>query len=278
MATATATTFNYQVRDRAGKLVSGSLEADNQAAVAQKLRSLGYAPVSIEQVREGALQREIKIPGFGNKVKLKELAIFSRQFATMISSGLSLIRALTILAEQTESEKLSEVIGEIRNNVESGGSLSEALAEHDRVFPKLYIAMVRAGETAGMLDQVLLNIAESLEKDVALRSKIKSAMTYPVIVFIMAILLTAAMLIFIVPTFVQLFEDLGGDLPLPTMLLMKASNFMTSWIGLVTYFFGPIALWYAFKSYRRTENGRYPARRHQAQAAGLRRACSTRSP
>ena len=120
-------------------------------------------------------------------------------------------------------------------------SLSEALAEHDRVFPKLYIAMVRAGETAGMLDQVLMNIAEALEKDVALRSKIKSAMTYPVIVFIMAILLTAAMLIFIVPTFVQLFEDLGGDLPLPTMLLMKASDFMTSWIGLVTYFFGPIA-------------------------------------
>ncbi len=233
MATATATTFNYQVRDRAGKLVSGSLEADNQAAVAQKLRSLGYAPVSIEQVKESTLNRELSIPGFGKKVKLADLAVFSRQFATMISSGLSLIRALTILVEQTENTKLVEVIDEIRNQVESGRSLSEALAEHDDVFPKLYIAMVRAGETAGMLDAVLMRIAETLEKDVALRRKIKSAMTYPVIVFIMAILLTTAMLIFIVPVFAGMFEDLGGELPLPTQILQTASQFLKSPIGLV---------------------------------------------
>ena len=160
MATAT---FDYQVRDRSGKLVSGQLEADSQAAVASKLRQLGYAPVSIAEHKEATLQREIKIPGMGNKVKLKDLAIFSRQFATMINSGLSLIRALSILAEQTESERLAEVIGEIREYVEAGGSLSEALAAHDDVFPKLYIAMVRAGETAGMLDKVLVRIADTLE-------------------------------------------------------------------------------------------------------------------
>ncbi len=257
MATATATTFNYQVRDRAGKLVSGTLEADSQAAVAQKLRSLGYAPVSIEQEKGSTLQKELSIPGFGNKVKLADLAIFSRQFATMINSGLSLIRSLTILVEQTENKKLCEVIDDIRNQVESGRSLSEALAEHDDVFPKLYVAMVRAGETAGMLDAVLIRIAETLEKDLALRRKIKSAMTYPVIVFVMAVILTTFMLIFIVPVFAGMFEDLGGELPLPTQILQKTSNFLKSPLGILCYFGIPTAAWQAFKQIRKTEKGRY---------------------
>ncbi len=254
MATAT---FNYQVRDRGGKLISGTLEAESSSAVASKLRQLGYAPVAIEEQKTSGMQTEIKIPGFGGKVKLKDLAIFSRQFATMINSGLSLIRALGILAEQTENEKLREVIADIRAKVEAGTSLSQALQDNSETFPKLYIAMVRAGETAGMLDQVLINIAESLEADVKLRGQIKSAMTYPVIVFIMAILLTAAMLVFIVPTFVSLFDSLGGELPLPTKVLMAASNFMTSWYGLATYLVAPIVIWNVFKAYRKTESGRF---------------------
>jgi type IV pilus assembly protein PilC len=257
MATATATTFKYQVRDRSGKLVSGSLEADSQAAVAQKLRSLGYAPVSIEANQESALKRDLAIPGFGPKVKLADLAVFSRQFATMINSGLSLIRSLSILVAQTENKKLCEVIDDIRNQVESGRSLSEALAEHDDVFPKLYVAMVRAGETAGMLDAVLMRIAETLEKDVALRRQIKAAMTYPVIVFIMAILLTTAMLIFIVPVFAGMFEDLGGELPLPTQILQQASQFLKSPLGILCYFGVPAILWQVFKYVRKTEKGRY---------------------
>jgi type IV pilus assembly protein PilC len=190
-------------------------------------------------------------------VKLQDLAIFSRQFATMINSGLSLIRSLSILAEQTESRELARIVDEIRTEVESGRSLSQALASHPKVFPKLYTAMVRAGETAGMLDTVLLRIAETLEKDVALRGKIKAALTYPVIVFILAILLTAVMLIFIVPTFVGLFESLGGDLPLPTKLLMAASDFLASWVGLLTFFIAPIAIWQGFKYIRATDEGRY---------------------
>lgn len=256
MATATAQ-FNYQVRDRSGKLVSGQLEADSQGAVAQKLRSMGYAPVSIEKVEESTLNKELRIPGFGPKVKLKDLAIFSRQFATMISSGLSLIRALTILAEQTENKELSRVVDDVRTQVESGQSLSNALAEHEKVFPKLYVAMVRAGETAGMLDSVLIRIAETLEKDVALRSKIKAAMTYPVVVLIMAILLTTAMLIFIVPTFVGMFEDLGGEIPLPTKILMAASAFASSWAGLVTFVVVPVGLWQSYKWARSNERARF---------------------
>jgi type IV pilus assembly protein PilC len=256
MATATLSKFDYQVRDKSGKMITGQLEADNQAAVAAKLTSMGYAPIKIDQVKETGLQMEINLPG-SNRVKLKDLAIFSRQFATMISSGLSLIRALSILHEQTENKKLAETIDDVRNRVEAGSSLSQALAEHEKVFPKLYVAMVRAGETAGMLDQVLLRVAAMYEADVKLRSKIKSAMTYPVIVFVMAILLSTVMLIFIVPVFADMFADLGGELPLLTQVLVSASNFVTSWLGVLTYVVVPTALWFAYKRIRATEKGRY---------------------
>jgi type IV pilus assembly protein PilC len=256
MATATLSKFDYQVRDKTGKLITGQLEADNQAAVAAKLTSMGYAPIKIDQVKENGLQMEINLPG-SNRVKLKDLAIFSRQFATMISSGLSLIRALSILHEQTENKKLAETIDEIRGQVEAGSSLSQALAHHDKIFPKLYVAMVRAGETAGMLDQVLLRVAAMYEADVKLRSKIKSAMTYPVIVFVMAILLSTVMLIFIVPVFAGMFEELGGELPLMTQMLVSASNFVTSWVGVLSYIVLPTALWFTYKRIRSTEKGRY---------------------
>jgi len=253
-----ASTYSYQVRDRAGKLISGELEAESQGAVAQKLRQMGFAPIKIEESGAGkGMSTELKIPGFGGKVKLKDLAIFSRQFATMINSGLSLLRAMMILADQTENPKLQEVIKVIASDVESGKSLSAALAEHEKVFPKLYVAMVRAGETAGMLDKVLINVAESLEADVKLRGKIKAAMTYPVIVFVLAILLTGVMLIFIVPVFVAMFEDLGGDLPLPTAILMGASNFLTSPIGLLIFIGGPIGAFQVLKLVRANPQGRY---------------------
>jgi type IV pilus assembly protein PilC len=257
MATATLSKFDYQVRDKQGKMVTGQLEADSQAAVASKLKSMGYAPVSIDEVKTTGLSMDINIPGFGEKVGLKDLAIFSRQFATMINSGLSLIRAMTILQEQTENKKLAEVIDELRTAVESGETLSTAMAVHHKVFPKLFIAMVRAGEAAGMLDQVLLRVAAMFEADVRLRSKIKSAMTYPVIVFIMAILLSTVMLIFIVPVFATMFEDLGGDLPLLTQVLVTASEFVTSWLGVATYIGVPTVLWFAYKRIRSTEKGRY---------------------
>jgi type IV pilus assembly protein PilC len=257
MATATLTKFDYEVRDRQGKMVTGQLEADNQAAVAAKLKSMGYAPLKISEVKTSGMQTEIKIPGFGDKVKLKDLAIFSRQFATMINSGLALIRALSILAEQTENSKLKETIEAIRADVEQGQSLSNAIAKHDKVFPKLYVAMVRAGETAGMLDEVLIRVAVMLEADVKLRSKIKSAMTYPVIVFVMAILLSTVMLIFIVPVFAGMFADMGAELPLLTQMLVSMSGFVTSWLGVLTYIVIPTVLWQTYKRVRATEKGRF---------------------
>ena len=218
-------TFDYQVRDKTGKIVEGTIEAESQAAVARKLSSMGYATVNISQAGSG-MKTEIKIPGFGDKVKLRDLAVMSRQFATMINSGLSLLRALNILAEQTPNKKLASVLGQVRNSVEVGSPLSGALAEHPEVFPPLMINMIRAGEVGGFLDGVLLQIAEHYEAEVKLRSKIKSAMTYPVVVFVMAILAVSGMLLFIVPVFAKMFESLGAPLPLPTQILVNLSQIM----------------------------------------------------
>ncbi|HQR81218.1 MAG TPA: type II secretion system F family protein, partial [Actinomycetota bacterium] len=176
-------TFDYQVRDRSGKVVRGRIEAESPAAVATKLKGMGYAPISIAQANAG-LNKEVKIPGMGNRVKLKELAVSSRQFATMINSGLSLLRALSILSEQTENKYLGEVYSSVRLAVEQGSSLSQALAQHPKVFPPIMVNMTRAGETGGFLDQVLMQLADNFEAEVKLRSTIKSAMTYPIVVFV----------------------------------------------------------------------------------------------
>jgi type IV pilus assembly protein PilC len=223
MATAT---FEYKVRDKAGNLKTGKLDAETQAQVASKLKGMGYAPLSITQANSG-MNKELTIPGMGNKrVKLKDLAVFSRQFATMINSGLSLLRALTILTEQTESKELARVLGEVRNDIETGSSLSVAMAKHPEIFPPLMVNMCRAGEVGGFLDLVLMQIAENYEAEVKLRGKVKSAMTYPVVVFVMAILAVVGMLLFIVPVFEAMFKDLGAALPLPTRFLVFLSGQM----------------------------------------------------
>ena len=219
-----ATTFAYRVRDRAGKEVSGTLEADSQSAVAARLRQMGFAPVTIEEQKSTNIGKmEIKLP-WGGRVKGKDLAVFSRQFATMINSGLSLMRAMSILADQTENKKLASVIAEVSGEVERGSSLSAALAKHPKVFKRLYVAMIRAGEIGGVLDGVLLRLAENLEKEVALKQKIKSAMTYPTVVFCLVLMIMTGMLIFVVPTFKTLYKDLGGTLPLPTRTLIGISD------------------------------------------------------
>lgn len=221
-----ATTYAYQVRDRGGKVISGKLDAENQSAVASKLKEMGYAPISIKE-SSGGMKKDLKIPGFGTKsVKLKDLAIFSRQFATMINAGLSLIRGLNILTEQTESAELKRVLTEVRNDVETGNALSVSMGKHPKVFPPLMINMTKAGEVGGFLDSVMLQIAENYEAEVKLKGKVKAAMTYPVVVFIMAIVMCTGMLIFIVPTMAKMFLSLGGELPGPTKILMSMSEFL----------------------------------------------------
>ncbi|HEU4397104.1 MAG TPA: type II secretion system F family protein [Actinomycetota bacterium] len=248
------TTYAYRVRDRQGKLLGGTLEADNEQAVVAKLRQLGYAPVSIEAEKGAGLKAELRLPG-GGRVKLKDLAVFSRQFATMINSGLSLLRALTILGEQTANKRLAQIIILVRAEVEKGISLSAAMAKHPKVFNRLYVSMVRAGEVGGFLDQVLVKVAETFEKEVALRGKIKSAMTYPVVVFVMVLGIVSAMLLFIVPTFESLYESLGGTLPMPTRVLMGASNVLRRFFLLVILAVGLLV--FAFRRWKATQRGRY---------------------
>ncbi|MFC6238352.1 type II secretion system F family protein [Longivirga aurantiaca] len=228
---AATATFQYAVRDKQGKVVTGKIEADSPAQVASKLKSMGYAPMKISQVDGGGLKKEISLPRLGSKVKLKEIAIFSRQFATMINSGLSMLRALSILEEQQPNKVFAQVIGEIRSEVESGSALSTSMSKHPDVFAPLMINMIKAGEVGGFLDSVLNQLAENYEAEVKLRGKVKSAMTYPVAVLVMAILLTVGMLLFVVPTFAKLFSDLGGELPAPTQMLVSLSNFLK--VGIV---------------------------------------------
>ena len=221
--TATATrTYEYSVRDRKGKLVSGKLDAPTEAALVQKLRGMGYAPVSVRETNAG-MNRELALP-WKKGVGLKDLAVMSRQFATMINSGLSLLRALTILSEQSQNQVLAKTLADVRAAVEAGQSLSTALARHPRIFPPLMINMTRAGEVGGFLDSVLLQIAENYEGEVKLRGKIKSAMTYPVVVFVIAVVAVIGMLLFIVPIFAKMFDDLGGTLPAPTRVLVFLSD------------------------------------------------------
>ncbi len=230
MATAMQT-FKYSYRDAQGKIQGGEIEAPNENAVSQRLRSMGLAPLSVTPVRQSALNQEIKIPGLGEKITLKDISILSRQLATMIQAGLSILRALNILAEQTESKPLARVVVDVRTDVEAGVSLSQALSRHPKVFPPLMINMVRAGEVGGFLDTVLISIADNFEKEVRLRGKIKSAMAYPTVVFVIAILAVVGMLLFIVPIFATMFLQLGGKLPFLTQMLVNISAFLK--VGIV---------------------------------------------
>ncbi|BEL09704.1 type II secretion system F family protein [Actinoplanes sichuanensis] len=226
---ASTKTFTYHAIDASGKKAKGTIEAPNEAAATHMLRQRGEVPLDLIEAGQG-LQKEIKIPGMGNRVKLKDLAVFARQFATMTASGMSLLRSLAILEEQTSSLPLKKALGELRADVAGGAGLSASMAKHDRVFPRLMIAMIRAGETGGMIDKALEQIAESLEKDTALRGKIKSALTYPAIVLGFTFVMIAGVLIFIVPIFEAMFKSLGGELPAITQFLVTASHNM-GWIG-----------------------------------------------
>jgi len=249
-----ADTYVYKVKDRAGKVLEGSLEADSTKLVAERLRSMGYVPIAIDRKTNTGMKKELHIPGLGNRVKLKDVSVFSRQFATMINSGLTLLRSLTILAEQTESKPLAEIVDQVRVDVERGASLSQALAKHPKAFSRLYVAMVRAGETGGVLDQVLVQLASTIETQVALKTKIKSAMTYPVAVLGLVIMILTAMLIFVVPMFKHLYASLGGSLPPPTRLLLFVSSAFVKLFPLVII--ADVGAVVGFKKWIQTENGR----------------------
>ncbi|MGI8861065.1 MAG: type II secretion system F family protein, partial [Rubrobacteraceae bacterium] len=245
------TVYTYKARSRQGEVLEDRMEGSDTMSVASALRQQGLLVIDIKE--QGVGQKDILEPF--KKVKSADLVVFTRQFATMINAGLPIVRSLYVLGEQTTNKKLQETIVEIRKDVEAGLALSEALEKHPRVFSKLYTEMVKAGEIGGILDDVLLRVAFQLEKDQDLRRKVKSAMTYPIVVLVLAILAASFMLIFIVPVFATMFEDLGGVLPLPTRIAMGLSNILTSLWG-VLFYAAMIGAVFFFLRWIKTENGR----------------------
>jgi len=221
--------YAYRGRDAGGRLVKGRVDASSEAAVASRLRTLGVSPIAITEANATGLNREIDIR-FGSGVKLKDLAVMSRQMSTMIGAGLSLLKTLNVLGEQTANKRLAKILTEVSAQVEAGSALSDAFRKQGDVFPPLMVNMVRAGETGGFLDSALESIATNFEKEVKLRGTIKSALTYPVIVLIMSLVSVIGMLLFIVPVFDNMFKSLGGQLPLPTEILVVLSHSMV-WLA-----------------------------------------------
>lgn len=222
-------TFVYTIRDRTGNIVKGKVEGDNRAAAQAKLSGSGI----ILNLKEQSALMSAGAIKIGTGIKTKEITIFTRQFSTMIHAGLSLTKCLAILGQQTENKALKDVIGKLNADVESGQSLSDSLAKHPKVFPPILINMVKAGETGGVLDEVLDRVADHLEADQALKGKIKSAMMYPIGIGCLVVIVLVAMMLFVVPNFESMFESMGGTLPLPTQILVSVSHTVASVWGLV---------------------------------------------
>jgi len=239
--------YRVKARSRTGRLVESKIKAVSEAEALSRVRQQGMTPIAVESGGTG-LNREIRFSK--GRVKLKDIAVFSRQFATMLNSGLPILRCLAILAEQSNSVRLRDVLLEVREQVEKGDALSDALSRHSE-FPPIMVNMVRAGEVGGFLDETMLQIAEATESEVRLRGKIKAALTYPVAVGVIAILITIGMLIFIVPVFATLFSEFGGELPLPTRILVMASDTVSNPLFFVPTILivGGLVFWY-----RKTKN------------------------
>ncbi len=244
-------TFTYNARSRDGRKQKGTMTAESRQALTQALAAKGFTVENAQEIKKGRAGSKL-----GKKIKTADLLIFTRQLSTIVSAGLPLLQGLDILAEQTEDESFAAVIDAVASNVESGQSFTEALKEFPRVFPDLYVSMVRAGEAGGDLDGVLLQLADYLESMEELRRRIKSAMTYPVVAFSMIILIAAGLIVWVVPQFAEIFASFGKQLPAPTRILIAISETLRSWKALVFVgaFVGAII---AVRLYGKTAAGKY---------------------
>ena len=245
------TNFAYKALDARGAQAAGEIEGESKAAVAAALRSRGLTVLDLNEVKQGWGQITI-----GGRIKSKDLTVFSRQFATMVNSGLSMLRCLYVLEEQTPNKKLATVITEVRADVEAGISLSDSLEKHPRVFSKLYVSMVRAGELGGILDEVLNRLATQLEKEDSIRRAVKSAMVYPILIGSFAIIVLLGMVLFLIPIFAGMYRDLGNaKLPFLTRIMMGVSNAMLAFPWDILILVAIIAAVYGLIRLKRTDRG-----------------------
>jgi type IV pilus assembly protein PilC len=243
--------FTYTAINSAGLEFTGAINAPDRESAREQLRVRGLLA---QQLVELPASGEQSVRTVFKKIKPKSLQVFSRQFATMIDAGLSVVSSLVVLEEQTEDKYLAEVVKELRADVEGGLLLSQAMSRHPKVFSRLYIAMVEAGEAAGILDQVLDRVAFQIEKETAIKRRVKGAMIYPTMVLIFATLVLIGMLMFLVPIFVKIFDDLGGDLPTLTQWVVNFSNFLRGNYYIV--FPALAAFIIGLRKAKRTEQGR----------------------
>lgn len=222
--------FVYQGRDGAGRLVSGEMEAIDIQTVFNLLKGRNITPAA-KSIREKGrgLRREITIPGLGSSFAGRDLVVFTRQFSTMVDSGLPIVQALDILAKQAQKKSIKKTLTQVKETVETGGSLADGFRQHPGVFDDLYVNMVTAGESGGVLDNILARLALHLEKVLKLKREIKTAMIYPSVVVAVALIVTSILLIFVIPTFKELFEGFGAKLPWLTQAVIDVSNFFVAW-------------------------------------------------
>jgi type IV pilus assembly protein PilC len=238
-------TFSYTVRDSSGQTRTGTSDAENAEILKRRLQEQGFTVANVEQTAAG--KKKKKAGGGWGRVKLADLSIFCRQFSTMIDAGVSLVRALDVLGEQTQNPKLKRMLIDIQTEVESGQTLSKAMSKYPKTFTSLFIGLIRAGEIGGVLEESLQRLSHFLEKDMELRRKVKAALTYPCIVVVVAVGIVVGLCTFIVPKFVELFKDLGvKELPAMTQVLVDFSDFLKNkwWMGLLILLFSFFAIKY----------------------------------
>lgn len=246
--------FQWEARSRTGSAQKGVMEAPSQAMVEAQLKKYGFTGITIKEEGKG-LSKELKLPGFGGKkVQTKEIVIFTRQFATMIDSGLPLVQCLEILSNQQENKTFKDVLLKVKESVESGSTFADALSKHPKVFDRLFVNLVAAGEVGGILDTILNRLAAYTEKAMKLKKQIKGAMVYPATIMSIAIIVVAVILIFVIPTFAKMFAEFGGELPAPTKIVIGLSNFIVKYI--VVIIAAIVGLIVLVKKYYATEKGR----------------------
>ncbi|HHU87243.1 MAG TPA: type II secretion system F family protein [Peptococcaceae bacterium] len=243
--------FAYKARNLSGKLLTGKIEAESRDAAIAQLRNRNYYVVQINPAMDFKLDLDKLL---NLKIKVKDLAVFCRQAATMIEAGIPLLQCLNILTQQTESKKLREILKAVVMDIENGKSLSEAFRIHQRYLPGIFIDMLTAGEVSGTLDQAMDRLANQFEKDHELKEKIKSAMTYPLVIGAFAFLAMVILLVVVVPVFVEIFEQVGAELPLPTRIMLGFSKACTNFWFLILP--APLLLYFGLKSFAATDRGK----------------------
>ena len=247
--------FVWEGKTAQGKILKGEMEALNQQAVLARLRSQRIQPMPTRVREKGkGLDREITIPGLGSKVKDRDVMIFTRQFATMIDAGLPIVQCLDILSQQTENKVLRNTIRTIKQGVESGSTLAEALKKHPKIFDDLYVNMVAAGEAGGVLNTILNRLSGFIEKASKLKRKVKGALIYPCTIVVVAVAVVSILLLYVIPVFGELYGGAGKALPLPTQMTINVSNWFRAYF---LYIVGAVvAIIVALRLYSKTEKGR----------------------